>query len=312
MSSFQSPAAPERPVGRLATDDRIRYGAVHLDVRELERSLPFWQEAVGLELIDRSPERAVLGTGQRPLIVLHPGARHVASRGNAGLYHVAVHVEDALEFARALARLSLARVPQSPSDHIFSKATYVHDPDGLMLELTLETPERIGSLEVNETSVVVRDSSGRRRSPTEPLDVEAALAPLGDHDPRGPLAAGTTVGHVHLHVPELRGAFDFYRDVIGFEEHAFMTPIGMADLSAGGRFPHRLALNDWNGPSARQPAPGTAGLRHFELVVSDPAELAAFAERAQAAGRPGHTDAAGCELTDPAGNALTITLAKPR
>ena len=100
------------------------------------------------------------------------------------------------------------------------------------------------------------DSDGAGGAATEPLDVDAALAPLGDGDPRGPLSSGSYVGHVHLHVPDLRAAHRFYRDIIGFDEHAYMTAIGMADLSAGGRFPHRIAVNDWNGPNALQPEHG--------------------------------------------------------
>ena len=132
-----------------------------------------------------------------------------------------------------LVRLARNGIPQAPTDHVFSKATYVHDPDGLMLELTLETPERYGSVEISERNVVLLDSDGRRHAGTEPLDVPAALAPLGDADPGNRMPDGTYVGHLHLHVGDLRGAHDYYRDVIGFEEHTYMAPIRMADLGAG-------------------------------------------------------------------------------
>ena len=42
--------------------------------------------------------------------------------------------------------------------------------------------------------------------------------------------------------------------MIGFQEHAYMAPIGMADLGAGGDFPHRIApqrlAGDGRGPGA--------------------------------------------------------------
>jgi catechol 2,3-dioxygenase len=275
--------------------DRIGYGAVHLDVIDLGRSLPFWRDIIGLQELASPAGEARLGVDDRALIVLHPGAVRPVGRGQAGLYHVAIHLPNAVEFARVLARLMLARVPQSPTDHVFSKATYVRDPDGIMLELTLETPERYGSIEIGPGSVEFRDSEGRVHGGTEPLDVDAALAPLAGGDIAGPLPSGTVVGHVHLHVDDLAASYAFYRDVIGFEEHAFMTPIGMADLGAGGPFPHRLALNDWHGPGARQPAPGTAGMRRFELVVND---VSRFGDGA-------------VTLHDPAGNEVVVSAALP-
>ena len=62
--------------------------------------------------------------------------------------------------------------------------------------------------------------------------------------------------------------------------------IGFADLSLGGTFPHRIAVNVWQGIGAPQAPEGTAGMRYFEL--DDP--------------RGGEVR----ELADPAGNRLII------
>jgi catechol 2,3-dioxygenase len=288
--------------------DRIGYGAVHLDVIDLARSLPFWRDIIGLQELDSPAGEARLGVAGGALIVLHPGAVRPVGRGHAGLYHVAIHLPDEVEFARILARLMVARVPQSPTDHIFSKATYLNDPDGIMLELTLETPERYGSIEIGPDRVVLRDSEGRERGGTEPLDIDEALAPLGDREIAGPLPSGTFIGHVHLHVNDLEAAYAFYRDVIGFDAHSLMRPIGMADLGAGGPFPHRIALNDWHGPSARQPAPGTVGLRRFELVVATAEHLAELHARLTAAGVvPASDQSDAVTGVDPAGNTLVVS-----
>jgi catechol 2,3-dioxygenase len=293
-----------------AEQDRITYGAVHLDVVDLRRSLEFWRDVIGLHAIPVDGDGVALGVDGRPLVVLHPGAERGVGRAAAGLYHLAIHLPDAGEFARVLARLIIARVPQSPTDHIFSKATYLHDPDGIMLELTLETPERFRSLEIGPDEVVMFDSDGRRRRPTEALDVEAALAELGSRDPLVPLPDGTFVGHVHLHVPDLPAAVAFYRDVVGFSEHAYMESFGMADLSAGGRFPHRIAMNNWHGADARQPRRGTAGMRHFELVFQEPGGHEALADRIAAAGGVAERDAHDAlVLADPAGNRLAVSTA---
>ena len=93
---------------------------------------------------------------------------------DAGLDDLAIHLPDAGEFARVLARLIVARVPQSPTITT-SQATYLHDPDGIMLELTLDKSERFRSLEIGRDAVGMYDNQGRLRRPTKALDVEAAL-----------------------------------------------------------------------------------------------------------------------------------------
>jgi catechol 2,3-dioxygenase len=294
----------ETPIG-----DRITYGAVHLDVVDEQRSLAFWRDLIGLGELPSPPGESRLGVDGRALVVLHPGANGPAGRGHAGLYHLALHVPDSYEFARALVRIGAARVPQSPTDHVFSKATYLHDPDGIVLEITLETPERYRSIEIGPgTTLYMVDSEGQRRAPTEPLDVAAAIAPLGDGDAGGALSGGSYIGHVHLHVPDLQAAHSFYRDVIGFSEHTYMTQIGMADLSAGGLFPHRLAINNWHGPGAVQAAPGTAGMRHYELILRDQGELEELAGRASELD-PGAVlrEDRSVSLTDPAGNEIVVS-----
>ena len=159
------PALAPQPSPAGTRGDRIGYGAVHLDVVDLERSLGFWRELIGLEEL-ASPEGEVrLGVGDRALVVLRPGAVRPVHRGHAGLYHLAIHLPDAAEFARVLVRLARANVPQAPTDHIFSKATYLNDPDGIMLELTLETPERYGSIEIGPRTITILDSEGRPPRP---------------------------------------------------------------------------------------------------------------------------------------------------
>ncbi len=287
------------------TADRLTYGAVHLDVVDRARSLAFWRDAVGLVELDRDDEHVSLGAGERELIVLYSGMARPAGRGHTGLYHVALHLPSAAEFARIVSRLGARHVPQAPTDHIFSVATYANDPDGLGLEFTFETPERCTGSEIRPGSVFLLDEEGRRRGPTEPLDIERWLGHLDGTPIDAPFPAGAFVGHIHLHVADLAGAFAFYRDLVGFEEHMFMTQFGMADLSAGGRFPHRLAVNDWHGRGAVPPPAGTAGLRVFELLVA-PEDIEATRDRFQRAGHPSAIDGGVIETADPAGNRLRI------
>ena len=217
--------------------ETVTYGEVHLDVTDCRRTLAFWHDIVGLNLIDRCDKEARLGVDGRTLVVLHHGAEQGFIRGHIGLYHLAIHLPDETEFARVLWRLIVSGYPQSPTDHTMSKSTYLSDPDGLGLELTLETPERLGSwsIEANEPQLI--DAEGRSRRIAEPLDVNEVLAHLPNRDFDQPLLpAGTTVGHLHLHVSDLEASVRFYCDLIGFREHMYAPDLGFADLSAGGSF----------------------------------------------------------------------------
>ena len=194
----------------------------------------------------------------------------------------------------------------APTDHVFSKATYLSDPDGIQLELTLETPERAGEITVGPASITIRDSEGRPRGMTEALDVREVLSHLTDGDLDRRLPIGTTVGHVHLHVADLEATRRFYTDTIGFEEHTFVPGIGFADLSAGGRFPHRVAFNVWQGKGAPPPPAGTAGMRFFELIV-ERGRLDAIRERLDSDGHPYELDGGTLITRDPSANELHLS-----
>ena len=285
-----------------ASAELATLGPVHLDVTDAERSLDFWRDRVGLQVRDRQPGVVSLGTDDETLLVLHPGATSPARRGHAGLYHVAIHLPDEGEFARVLARLFDKRTFMSPTDHVFSKAIYLDDPDGLGLEFTLETPERLRSLRMTPAGPEVIDADGNRRSGRDPLDVRAVLSHLPDADLQRPLPTGTFIGHMHLHVGDIDAGHRFYRDALGFlDANDFGSGV---DFHAGGRFKHRMAINVWQGVGAKQPPAGTAGLRHFTIRYDGPERLDAALQRT---GDAAPHDDGGHLVRDPAGNAIVLT-----
>ena len=289
--------------------DTLSYGAVHLNVSDGGRALGFWHDIVGLSMLESDGEELRLGVDGRELVVLHPGAERGAVPGHSGLYHLAIHLPDETELARVLWRLIVAGYPQAPTDHTMSKSTYLSDPDGLGLELVLETPERLGAWR-NEAGVLqLIDTDGNAHGIAEPLDVNDVLAHLPDRSFDQPhLPPGTRIGHLHLHVSELESALHFYRDLIGFREHIYAPELGFADLSAGGPFPHRLALNVWAGAGALQAPAGSAGLRSFTLVLPGREALAEVLDRLRKAGYKPEPVEGGELVRDPAGNTLFLAV----
>ena len=91
--------------------------------------------------------------------------------------------------------------------------------------------------------------AGQVQMATDPLDVDGVLGELAqDGRPWEGLPAGTAIGHVHLHVADLRQAEDFYCGVLGFDVTQRGYP-GALFVSAGG-YHHHLGLNIWAGAGA--------------------------------------------------------------
>lgn len=247
--------------------DALAWGAVHLDVTDPARSADFWQGVLGLEPVGDQRDDGVLalGAGDAPLVVLHPGATSPAPQGRSGLYHLALHVPTEADFAAVILRAASHHWAQAPTDHITHWATYLDDPDGIQVEVAFETIDRVQRYEAGPGWPRIVDSHGRERRAVEALDVEHVLAHAPDGAADAPMADGTVVGHMHMHVRDLDEAQAFYSNTLGMTRNVAAPAIGFADLSFGGAFPHRMAVNTWQRPGTPRPA-GAAGMRYAELI----------------------------------------------
>lgn len=285
--------------------DALVFGPVHLDVTDLGRSVAFWGDGVGLGPVAHDGPGHALGVGDMPLVVLHPGAVSPKVAGHSGIYHLALHVPDEAAFADALIRISRRGIAQAPTDHITHWATYLDDPDGIQLEIAFETIDRVARYESGPDWPVIIDSDGNPRNAVEALDVEQVLGhATGDTD--APLPDGTVVGHLHLHVHDLDAAQGFYADVLGFTRNVAGPRLGFADMSLGGPFPHRLAVNTWQRPGAPR-REGAAGMRYAVLRARDDAARRGLLDRADRAGARATTpDLDAPIVVDPSGNRVMV------
>ena len=283
-------------------------GAVHLAVTDADRARAFWTQVLGLTELEQNTEAIRLGAGGQELVVLHPNARTSVEPRRTGLYHLAIHFPNRKEFARAITRLIALRYPNSPTDHTITEATYLSDPDGNGIELTLETPERGQMVRLPDGRPALQTRDGRFVSPVEHLDVEALLLALEPSDGLHQcLPSGSRIGHVHLHVRDLSSATHFYRDLIGFRVLMDIREMGMIDFGLQETsIPHTLALNAWNGPHAALPTPDSAGLRFFTVRVPSQ-DLVALAARLHLENWPFDAFGNGIRVLDPSGNALHVT-----
>jgi catechol 2,3-dioxygenase len=283
------------------TQELATFGAVHLNVTNLQRSVSFYTDNIGMKVRAETAEYTELGTDNNTLVVLYPTAKTPFKNGYSGIYHLAIHPSNEGEFARVLARLMAKRYPISPTDHTMSKAIYMTDPDGITVEITLETPQRLERVEFGNRGPIAIDKDGTVRSASAPLDVSSVLKALPDNDINQPLPDDTKVGHIHLYVSNLDETNQFYKD-LGFLQNMYEPRYSAADLGAGGAFGHRVALNTWQSLNKPQAPEGTAGMRFYTIVFDTPERLKSVLQAFPSA----QEQKDGYLVADPAGNKILL------
>jgi catechol 2,3-dioxygenase len=260
--------------GPATLPEGLRLGPVHLTVTDLSRSIAFYESSIGLQLSRREGAQAALGAGGEDLLVLTEEPQARPAGRHAGLYHFALLNPSRLELARAAQRLIETQTPVSgASDHKISEAIYLPDPDGNGIELAADRS---------------REHWGDLRDPTalggpEPLDMVSLMAMVEGAEPLAQAPSDLSVGHLHLHVGDIEGALEFWRDLIGFE---VMTRLPSAAFVSAGGYHHHLGLNTWRGEGVPPMPAGTVGLRHWTVVLDSPEEVTAVRARLEAAGAP--------------------------
>jgi catechol 2,3-dioxygenase len=267
-------------------------GPVELTVADLDRSLDYYGEQIGLQVLGQEDGQASLGgQGGSELLKLVEEAGARPADGYAGLYHFALLVPERRDLARWLAHAARDRVQLTGlSDHYVSEAIYLRDPDHHGIEIYADRPREVWEGEVMQ------------RMTSAPLDVESLLGELEDpsSEPFDGLPAGTTMGHVHLRVSDVPETIRFYRDVLGFDLTAALGPQA-AFLSAGG-YHHHIGANTWESAGAPPAPDGTATLRRATILIPDDAV------REQVLERVGDVEDSpeGPIVRDPSGNRLLL------
>jgi len=273
-------------------------GVVQLTVHDLANEVAFYRDRIGLRVIAEGGARAALGAGRRTLLELHEDSAAARSHGTAGLYHFALLLPSRRDLANTLARLvTTGTTLTGVADHGVSEALYLDDAEGNGIELYRDRPRaqwpRV---------------EGALRMTTDPLDLGELLAGA-DTDAKSvaPIAEGTVVGHVHLHVSHLEAARAFYCDTLGFE---LMQRFGHSALfvSAGG-YHHHLGLNTWVGVGAPGPPPGALGLRHFSVRLPSRSGVLQVLERLEGAGIPIERESDRFSALDPTGHRIVLEAA---
>ena len=150
-------------------DPRAEVGHVNLTVTDLQRSVGFYRDVLGLHVTQQDEQSAFLAAGAyHHHVALNTWQGPVQARapGSAGLHHFAIRLPDKLALAHAIVRLVRAGHPLlGATDHGVNLAVYSRDPDGNGIELMVDRP----------SDEWPRSADGGIAMRVDPLDLQALV-----------------------------------------------------------------------------------------------------------------------------------------
>src|SRR4051794_36161566 len=137
-----------------------------------------------------------------------------------------------------------------------------------------------------------------------------------------PIAAGTTIGHVHLRTADIDRIRDFYVGVLGFDVITELRDIpgwgttGDALFLSAGGYHHHLGFNTWKSAGGGPQPDGVCGLHHVAILYPTRADLADALRRLREADWPlrqviDHGTHEAIYISDPDGNDLELCWDRP-
>ncbi|MFE4893392.1 VOC family protein [Peribacillus butanolivorans] len=267
---------------------------VSINVMHLDNAITFYRDIIGLQLLKKTDRKAVLtADGKTPLLMLEQPADVIPKEGRTtGLYHFALLLPTRADLSIFLRHLLQTEYRFGASDHDVSEALYITDPDGNGIEVYWDRPSSDWTW-----------SNGEVAMGTDPLDGNSLLAE-SDAKWNG-LPAGTLMGHIHLHVADLRKTEEFYMLGLGF---TIVNRFGGALFTSTGGYHHHIGLNTWNGVGAPAPKKNSVGLNWYSLVFADEEARNKVIEKLNKIGAEATKEDDFYVITDPSGNEIHLVI----
>ncbi|MGC5775717.1 VOC family protein [Paenibacillus pabuli] len=250
-------------------------GEVSLRISNLERSIQFYTQIVGLKVLERSEKVATMtadGVHSLLRLVELTDAVTMPVRSTSGLYHFAILLPDRKSLGLALRNLAESGIEIGQGDHLVSEAFYISDPDQNGIEIYADRARDTWQ----------RDADNNYIMSSDPVDVESLFA-LAANEPWQGLPAGTIIGHVHFHVRSLEESRRFYTGVLGFDIVGNFANMSALFVSAGG-YHHHIGLNIWAGNGAPVNPDNATGIDYFTILYSGNEQLEQAVEQLRQSG----------------------------
>ncbi|MFT9097108.1 VOC family protein [Liquorilactobacillus sp.] len=262
--------------------EKTHTGTVALKVANLVKQTEFYSRVVGLNVLSQGHMKSVLGANndKKPLLILREIENPLPLTRETGLYHVAFHLPTRKDLGNALIKYMTSKAPViGASDHGYSEAIYLTDPEGNGIEVYHDKPRDVWDVQPD----------GEIPAITIEMDAEGVVG-AADRNWQG-FPSGTTVGHVHLKVADLDKTQDFYIDVLGL---SLKTDFGQqAKFFATGDYHHHIGSNIWNGHNIPGMAENDLGLDYYTFFAPDKEEVSRIEEHLNVIGYAFDKDSTG-------------------
>ena len=155
-------------------DPQTTIGHIHLKVSDLERSVKFYSEVLGFDVVTRLGDSAAFlsAGGYHHHIGLNTwesSGGQPPARGTTGLFHFAILVPTRKALAQAVQRLAdHGYAIDGTADHGVSEAIYLHDPDYNGIEIYTDRPKEQWP----------HEESGAIEMVTKPLNMDSLMKEL--------------------------------------------------------------------------------------------------------------------------------------
>ncbi|EAC5203790.1 VOC family protein [Listeria monocytogenes] len=239
--------------------EELRLGEVVLNVGHLKEMAGFYQEVIGLKLLEENERMVRLGVSgsDEALLVLKKIDNAVVPEvPRIGLFHTAFLLPTRKSLADVLLHLAKSGYPiDGAGDHAYSEALYLHDIEGNGIEIYADRPK----------AEWMRDGDGNLPMVTEQVDVDSLLQ-IATDEPFTGMPSGTIIGHVHLQVADADKAEQFYKEALGMK---LTTAIPSARFFAAGDYHHHIGSNVWAGRNLELLQENETGLAWFTIITPD-------------------------------------------
>lgn len=267
---------------------------VQLKVQDLERSISFYQNVIGFNVLKQTRNTAQLtADGETVLVTLEQPENVTPKEGRTtGLYHFALLLPERSDLAKIVQHFQRHGVQFGSSDHLVSEALYLSDPDQNGIEIYVDRDPSLWTWKHNEVEMEV-----------DPINFTDLLATSTNESWSG-LPATTIMGHIHLHVADLQTAEAFYTKGLGLET---VSRLGSQALFlSDGKYHHHIGMNVWNGVGAPPPAPRSVGLGSFTLLFPTKEKVEQVVDQLKGLGVEVMEADGGYVTADPSGNGVLL------
>ncbi|WP_163539190.1 VOC family protein [Gracilibacillus sp. YIM 98692] len=267
---------------------------VKIKVKDLDRSIQFYQQIVGFQVLESNDTSAALtADGQTSILSLEqPSEVESKQSRTTGLYHFAILLPNRSDLANFLYHCADVGLRLASSDHLVSEAIYFADPDGNGIEVYRDRAPSEWTWQGNQVAMTV-----------DPLDFEDLLKE-GKQGAWQGLPTQTVMGHIHLHVADIPKTKKFYEKGLGFE-----TVCRFGDQAlfiSTGKYHHHIGLNTWNGVGAPPPSERSVGLESYTIIYPDQEAVQQAVANLKAIGASVKEEKDKTITKDPSGNKIIL------